>query len=117
LDPFVGTGTTAIAAKNLGRKFIGIDIDSKYVEIANNKLEKAKPTVINGCYVSNFLGNVITIRDKDWDKIKGAFVIPKDPLELERSEIYLLNKKRRTTRHNVVKGIQRDLFSVWVEKE
>ena len=80
LDPFMGTGTTAIAAKKLGRKFIGIDIDSKYVEITNKKLEDVQPTLINGCYVSNFLDNVITVRDKDWDKIKEAFFIPRDPL-------------------------------------
>jgi len=51
LDPFVGTGTTAIAAKKLGRKFIGIDIDSKYVEITNRKLELEEPTMINGWQV------------------------------------------------------------------
>ncbi|HOV33206.1 MAG TPA: site-specific DNA-methyltransferase, partial [Candidatus Hydrogenedens sp.] len=51
LDPFVGTGTTAIAAKKLGRRFIGIDIDSKYVEITKRKLGEVEPTQINGCYV------------------------------------------------------------------
>lgn len=33
LDPFIGTGTTAIAAKRLGRKYIGIEIDPTYAEI------------------------------------------------------------------------------------
>lgn len=93
LDPFVGTGTTAVAAKRLGRKYIGIDIDSKYVEITKKKLENTEPTIINDCYVSIFLDKVITMRDKDWDKIKDAFVIPKDPLELEKREIYLHQKK------------------------
>ena len=76
LDPFMGTGTTAIAAKKLGRKFIGIDIDSKYVEITNKKLEDVQPTLINGCYVSNFLDKVINVRDEDWDKIKEAIFYP-----------------------------------------
>lgn len=40
LDPFLGTGTTAIVAKALGRHFIGTDIDNKYREIALAKLEK-----------------------------------------------------------------------------
>jgi len=111
LDHFVGTGTTAIAAKKLGRKFIGIDIDHKYVEITNKKLGEVEPTVINGCYVSIFLDNVITIRDKDWNKIKDAFVIPKDPLELEKGEIYLLNKKRKTTKLFVREEAPSDLFS------
>lgn len=39
LDPFVGSGTTAVAAKKLGRKFIGIDTNCEYVEIALKRLE------------------------------------------------------------------------------
>lgn len=89
LDPFIGTGTTAIAAKKLGRMFIGIDIDPKYVEITNKKLEEVEPTIINGCYVSNFLDNVVTIRNIDWERIKDAFVISQDPLELEKNGIYI----------------------------
>lgn len=111
LDPFIGTGTTAIAAKKLGRKFIGIDIDPKYIEITNRKLEESEPTVINGCYVSNFLENVITVRDKDWGKIKDAFFIPKDPLELEKEGIYLLYKNRKRIKNRMTGGIQSHLFS------
>ncbi len=116
LDPFVGTGTTAIAAKKLGRSFIGIDIDPKYVEITNKKLEETVPTLINGCFVSNFLDKVITVRDKDWDKVKEAFVIPEKPSELERREIYLLNKKRRNINfknQKIEKEFQNKLFSVF----
>jgi site-specific DNA-methyltransferase (adenine-specific) len=116
-DPFVGTGTTAIAAKKLGRKFIGIDIDPKYVEITNKKLEEAESTLINGCYVSIFLDHVITIRGKDWDRIKNVFVIPKNPLELEKKEIYLSLKKGRTIKYELVGGMQKDLFSICGEKE
>jgi len=38
LDPFIGSGTTAIACKQLGRNFIGIEINPDYVEIANRRL-------------------------------------------------------------------------------
>jgi len=38
LDPFVGSGTTAVVAKRLGRRFIGIEIDPKYAEIARRRV-------------------------------------------------------------------------------
>ncbi|MCD6225466.1 site-specific DNA-methyltransferase [bacterium] len=39
LDPFVGSGTTAIAALQLDRKFIGIDIRKKYCEYAKERIK------------------------------------------------------------------------------
>ncbi len=38
LDPFVGSGTTAISARNLERKFVGIDVSPEYCEMAEKRL-------------------------------------------------------------------------------
>ncbi len=40
LDPFLGSGTTALAAKQLERKFIGIEISKEYIEIAQQRLRQ-----------------------------------------------------------------------------
>jgi site-specific DNA-methyltransferase (adenine-specific) len=41
LDPFMGSGTTGVAAVKLGRKFIGIEIEPKYFDIACKRISEA----------------------------------------------------------------------------
>lgn len=41
LDPFMGSGSTGVAALNTGRKFIGIEMDSEYYQIAQKRIEEA----------------------------------------------------------------------------
>ena len=41
LDPFMGSGTTALACKELGRRFIGAEINKQYIDIALKRLKQA----------------------------------------------------------------------------
>lgn len=45
LDCFMGSGTTAVAAIRLNRKFIGIELDPKYVELAEKNIAREQPTL------------------------------------------------------------------------
>ena len=40
LDPFMGSGTTCLAAKNLNRHYIGIEIDPQIIQIAKERLDE-----------------------------------------------------------------------------
>ena len=42
LDPFMGSGTTGVACENLGRDFIGIELDQGYFDIARKRISEAK---------------------------------------------------------------------------
>ena len=43
LDPFFGTGTTGVVAKRLGRRFIGIEREARYVELARQRIKAVIP--------------------------------------------------------------------------
>lgn len=47
LDPFMGSGTTALAAKMTGRHYIGIEINREYIEIANKRIIEYEEELIN----------------------------------------------------------------------
>lgn len=46
-DPFMGSGSTCVAAVNSGRHYVGFEIDEKYFEIARKRLDEntVKPEV------------------------------------------------------------------------
>ena len=46
LDPFMGSGTTGIACKELGRNFIGMEIEPKYFEIAKRRIMQTSKNLL-----------------------------------------------------------------------
>lgn len=93
LDPFNGTGTTALAAKRLGRNFIGFDLSQEYIDITNSKLSKElSNSKIGEKWVSFYLNEVVTLRNDDWDYLSDFFFIPKNPVDIDTIQILLKSK-------------------------
>lgn len=94
LDPFSGTGTTALAAKRLGRNFIGIDLDKEYVKISENKLQQEESnSKIGNIWVSFFLDEIVTIRDTDWQELSQHYAIPEPVESIDHTAIVFKNGK------------------------
>lgn len=95
LDPFVGTGTTAVAVKKLGRNYIGFDLDAGYKKISEHNLNKVKSdSRIGKIWVSFHLGEVRTLRDKDWLNLSSHFQIPKNIKDIDFVKIKLEAEKQ-----------------------
>jgi site-specific DNA-methyltransferase (adenine-specific) len=92
LDPFTGTGTTAIAAKRLGRAFLGCDTERKYVELARQNVSRETfSSKIGDSWVSRHGTKIVTLRDLDWPQIKPYFSIPEHIAEIDKCSICLNN--------------------------
>ena len=70
LDPFVGSGSTCIAAEMLNRKWFGIEISKEYCEIASARLSGAEIIRLE----ESTLPNITTERKKQTE-VKGRDVI------------------------------------------
>lgn len=75
LDPFMGSGTTGVAAVKLGRKFIGIEIEPKYFDIACRRISEAlkQPDM--------FIERPTPAKQLDWDEMwSKPFDFSKEPV-------------------------------------
>lgn len=103
LDPFSGTGTTAIAAKRLGRQYIGFDIDENYVETSNHKLEmENSDSKIGDIWISFFINNIVTLRNKDWSQISENYLIPENMKNIDHTKVDFIDKKKVLTHFDFV---------------
>ena len=62
IDLFSGGGSAGVAAKQMGRKYLGTDIDKQYAQAAAEKIKKARATKHNGEYVSIYLKKLCSVR-------------------------------------------------------
>ncbi|MCA6072759.1 MAG: site-specific DNA-methyltransferase [Endomicrobium sp.] len=111
LDPFVGTGTTAIAAKKLGRHYIGFDVDNDYVDITKDKLKNVESnSKIGNSWVSFYLDEIVTLRDRDWNDIKQYFYIPTKIQYIDKFPIILKHGPKNIPNYCAKKNEMDDLF-------
>ena len=102
LDPFMGTGTTAVAAKRLGRNYIGTDIDENYVKISSDHVAAIEPTSkIGDAWVSLYLDQVATIRNVDWDELQNYFEIPQPAPAIDHKPIVFRDGKLKSIEDSV----------------
>lgn len=87
LDCMFGSGTALVSAKQLGRQYIGIELDSEYIQIATDRIKDTTLFKIGQSWVSFYLGKLLTIRDKDWEDINKHYVIPDNIKDIDFTEI------------------------------
>lgn len=94
LDPFSGTGTTAISAKRLGRNYIGFELDKSYKDISDEKLLNTEPNFkLGDRWVSFYLNDVITIRNADWEELSKYFIVPNPRKAIDYQQTVLKDKR------------------------
>ena len=61
LDPFMGSGSTGVAAVSLNRNFIGMELDEDYFKIAKERIYKAKNAGLSNTQLYKQGGNSATV--------------------------------------------------------
>ncbi len=107
LDPFCGSGTTAAAAKQLGRNYVGIEVSEKYVANAEKRLAELKKQgrgkLIFDAEESNELRRLLSDMERPAKEVAGD----KDLLKLFANQLAVRTKNRkRYSREEVVTALK-----------
>ncbi len=109
LDPFSGSGTTAVAAKELGRNYVGIDISEKYVENARIRLKELDKTTVGGEFFDAVEISQIKQLLNDMDRPAKEITADRGLLELFANQFTVrMNNHKRYT-HDAVGAALKDL--------
>ena len=82
LDPFLGSGTTSLAAKHLSRNSVGYEINEEFLPVIKNKLELTKTTIFQ-----NIKFEIVRQKKSEInfeDKVKNSPYIFKDPIKFDK---------------------------------
>ena len=95
LDPFMGSGTTAAAALELGRNFIGFDTDADYVAAANQRLASIVPADLSAWEVSKPKRDEIRVAFSEL--LDGGLLYPGQTLVSPRGERVMITRDGQLT--------------------
>ena len=108
LDPFAGSGTTALAAKNLDRNSAGYEINHEFIPIIKEKLDAAQQDIIGTTF--QFVRQKETLRDFDADIQKLPYIFS-DPHKLDNKiDIKKLQFGSKIDKHSSAQ--REELFTV-----
>jgi len=117
LDPFMGSGTTSLAARNLERNSIGYEINPEFIEIAKNKLNVSQKDIEGTIY--EFLKDEINIdAEKEFENLPYRFVdiqnLDKkiDPKKLQFGSKIDINSGQREEYYTVKEIISTELLKL-----
>jgi hypothetical protein len=97
LDPFIGAGTTVLAAKRLGRQYIGIDVDEEYIKIAKEKLKEVKFMEPKGYAYQYKTGKK---QSRGNDSFALNHTVRDDQFEFDTTSLKKEHRKRMTQKEN-----------------
>ena len=105
LDPFAGSGTTALAAKHLGRNSIGYEINSDFQNVINEKIQEQQYSIFDEDYKLEFCSN--------YDKSFSVDTLPylfSDPHRMDKKVD--VKKLQYGSKIDGTDGKREDLYSV-----